>query len=32
MVLRGIPSDTIIDTVTGIVLNGWGTESHAAAL
>lgn len=26
MVLRGIPSDTIIDTVTGIVLNGWGDE------
>ncbi|MFH7244284.1 MAG: ABC transporter substrate-binding protein [Spirulina sp.] len=26
MVLRGIPSDTIIDTVTGIILNGWGTE------
>jgi ABC-type glycerol-3-phosphate transport system substrate-binding protein len=26
MVLRGIASDTIIDTVTGIVLNGWGTE------
>lgn len=26
MVLRGIPSDTIIDTVTGLVLNGWGTD------
>jgi len=26
MVLRGIPSDTIIDTVTGIILNGWGSE------
>lgn len=26
MVMRGILSDTIIDTVAGIVLNGWGTE------
>lgn len=26
MVLRGVPSDTIIDTVTGIILNGWGSE------
>jgi ABC-type glycerol-3-phosphate transport system substrate-binding protein len=25
-VMRGIPSDTIIDTVSGIVLAGWGTE------
>lgn len=26
MVMRGISSDTIIDTVSGIVLNGWGAE------
>ncbi|WP_232285775.1 extracellular solute-binding protein [Crocosphaera chwakensis] len=25
-VMRGIPSDTIIDTVTGIILNHWGSE------
>ncbi|MBD1873077.1 extracellular solute-binding protein [Nodosilinea sp. FACHB-131] len=26
MVMRGVKSDAIIDTVSGIVLNGWGTE------
>lgn len=26
MVMRGIASDTIIDTVSGLVLNGWGAE------
>ncbi|MBE9155955.1 extracellular solute-binding protein [Nodosilinea sp. LEGE 06152] len=26
-VMRGVSSDAIIDTVTGIVLNGWGTDS-----
>ncbi len=26
MVMRGISSDTIIDTVSGLVLNGWGAE------
>ncbi|WP_243397390.1 extracellular solute-binding protein [Crocosphaera subtropica] len=25
-VMRGIPSDTIIDTVTGILLNHWGSQ------
>jgi ABC-type glycerol-3-phosphate transport system substrate-binding protein len=25
-VMRGIPSDTIIDTVSGIVLDGWGAD------
>lgn len=26
MVMRGVASDTIIDTVSGIVLNSWGSE------
>ncbi|QQE66238.1 ABC transporter substrate-binding protein [Leptolyngbya sp. BL0902] len=26
MVLRGVPADTIIDTVTGVVLNEWGND------
>lgn len=25
-VMRGVPSDTIIDTVTGLILNSWGNE------
>ncbi len=25
-VMRGVPSDTIIDTVTGIILNHWGSQ------
>lgn len=28
-VVRGIPSDTIIDTVSGIVLNSWGSDPTA---